>query len=511
MEDTRRVLLAFLLVFAILFVWTLLGSRQNVPSPAGTQSAATGTEPPTMPSTGTSGKVVLPSTPEEFQILENDRLRITFSSLGGTIVSVRLKGYDAELVPRGGRWAALTLDAEPGTLDLTLLSMNGQRCSDRELEYTAQIESLEVVRRYELGDDYVLKTALTVRGLQRGYLLRFDSGPALTEPNRNEDLHHILLLTHNKALNKYGTKQVRNNLRLDDHYRWAGVRTMYFMVAVLPEEKPIDLVRAFLLPDQRIGWQVGTKALSSSDRFSLYFGPLKYELLRIYGLQGAFDFGRLLFIDLTWIGLPILKLLQWLFALLKNFGLAIIIFAAIIKVIFYPLSRIQQKQMKTMALLQPKLEELKVRYKNDREGLNRETMQLYKLYKINPFSGCLPLLIQMPIFFALYQVLRFTVEIRQAGFMFWIRDLSVKDPYYVLPILMGGFSILQSLLTSTGQQNRLLMFLMPVFITIIFLNFPSGLQLYWLIFNILSIIESIIAQGGVKWRKKTEQARLTKG
>jgi len=165
--------------------------------------------------------------------------------------------------------------------------------------------------------------------------------------------------------------------------------------------------------------------------------------------------------------------------------------------------------MKSMQLLQPKLSELKKRYKTDQEGLNRETMQLYKLYKVNPLAGCLPLLIQMPIFFAMYQVLRVSVDQRHAPFIFWIRDLSLKDPYFVLPILMGVFSIAQSLLTSVGQQNKLLMFMMPVFITIIFLNFPSGLQLYWLVFNILSIIESMIVQGGTKWQTIFRRAQTT--
>jgi YidC/Oxa1 family membrane protein insertase len=290
---------------------------------------------------------------------------------------------------------------------------------------------------------------------------------------------------------------------------WAGMKSMYFLTALIPDQSRLDTVAAATLVDRRLGWIAGVKGARTQDRYALYFGPLEYNLLCRCGLNEAFDFGKFLGIGLKWIGLPILRFLQLIFGLIRNFGFAIIIFAIVMKAVFFPLSRIQNKQMKSMQLLQPKLDELKKRYKSDQEGLNRETMQLYKLYKVNPLAGCLPLLIQMPIFFAMYQVLRTSVELRHAPFIFWIRDLSLKDPYFVLPILMGVFSIAQSLLTSAGQQNKLLMFMMPVFITIIFLNFPSGLQLYWLVFNILSIIESIIVQGGIKWQTIFRRAQTT--
>jgi len=129
-------------------------------------------------------------------------------------------------------------------------------------------------------------------------------------------------------------------------------------------------------------------------------------------------------------------------------------------------------------------------------------MQLYKIHKINPFSGCLPLIIQLPIFWALYSVLRSTFDLRQANFMFWLKDLSLKDPYYILPILMGVSFLAQSLLTSADKRNMALQVFMPIFMTVIFLNFPSGLQLYWFIYNILSILESmIVLKGGLPWRK----------
>jgi YidC/Oxa1 family membrane protein insertase len=518
MEDTRRILIAFLMVFVILFAWTLVSGRkqQQQKSLAQQQQQPVTTpiqpvQPVPIPAPTAPPSAAVPSAPkapERFDTLENSKLRIVLSSYGGTITSAWLKDYRIDLIPAGTHSAGLALPTGRDYLDLSDRAMEVQR-NGPALEYSDSTAGLKITRTYQLSDGYTLDTRTIVNGQNSGYFLLFRNGSALTEPNKAEDANHVILLAQNKTLGKYGAKQVKNELQLNNHYRWVGMRSMYFLTAVIPQGTTLDTVIAGNLPDRRIGWLAGVKGPRTADGFEIYFGPLDYNLLHCCGLQAAFDFGRFLVIDLTWIGLPILKLLQWLFALLKNFGLAIVIFAVVVKGIFYPLSRMQQKQMKAMSMLQPKLDELKKRYKNDSEGLNRETMQLYKLYKVNPLSGCLPLLIQMPIFFALYQVLRFAVDMRQAPFVFWIRDLSLKDPYYVLPILMGVFSILQSLLTSAGQQNKMLMFMMPIFITVIFLNFPSGLQLYWLIFNILSIIESLIVQGGLKWRKKPRSPQPT--
>lgn len=493
-------LLAFLIIFVVLFLWTTMTARKRSQAVPVAQQPA----PPVVTSHAPPAASPLPPTkalPERFDTLENRRLRIVFSSQGGTIASVWLKDYRVQLAPEGAHAAGITLLTGAGSADLSYRPMTVRRTADA-LEYADSIADLRVTRRYQLGDDYALSVEVEMSGPNSGYVLTFPDGIALTEANRPQDLMHNHLLVQSGNIERYGAKQVRNGLQLNRHYQWAGMRTLYFLTALSPQSGALDTVSGALLGDNRIGWAAGVKGTRTQDRFLFYFGPMEYNALRRYQLQAAFDFGRFLVIDLKWIGLPILRFLQLLHTALRNFGLAILIFAVLMKAIFYPLSRIQNRQMKNMALLQPKLDELKKRYKNDAEGLNRETMQLYRLYKVNPFYGCLPLLIQMPIFFALYQVLRFSVDLRQAPFVFWIRDLSLRDPYYILPVLMGVFSILQSLLTSAGQQNKMLMIMMPIMITVIFLNFPSGLQLYWLIFNILSIIESLIAQGGTKWRKK---------
>jgi YidC/Oxa1 family membrane protein insertase len=152
-----------------------------------------------------------------------------------------------------------------------------------------------------------------------------------------------------------------------------------------------------------------------------------------------------------------------------------------------------------MQMIQPELKKIQSKYKDEPQRLNQEMMHLYKTYKVNPFSGCLPLVIQMPIFFALYQTLLTSIEFRQAPFIFWITDLSMKDPYYVLPIVMGVMMMVQSFLTTVDPRQRYMVIVMPLVMVFIFLNFPSGLQLYWFSYNILTLVEHIITKrGGVK-------------
>ena len=150
--------------------------------------------------------------------------------------------------------------------------------------------------------------------------------------------------------------------------------------------------------------------------------------------------------------------------------------------------------MKRMQELKPKIDALQKIYKNDPQKLQKEMMELYKKYKVNPFSGCLTLLVQLPIFWALYQILRTTIDLRGAPFIFWIKDLSAKDPYYILPILMGLTSILLSRVQGTAKdpQSKMFAYFMPIFLTLIFLSFPSGIVLYWLTFNVLGVLEMLL-------------------
>lgn len=220
--------------------------------------------------------------------------------------------------------------------------------------------------------------------------------------------------------------------------------------------------------------------------YRIYLGPKKVEYLKELGSDAdkLIDFGFF-----TIVAKPLLWLLNITHHATKNFGIDIIILSILLKVIFLPLTQISLKSMKEMQKVQPEMARLKETYKNDKTKLQQEIMMLYKRRKINPLSGCLPMLIQIPVFIALYNVLQNTFEMRHAPFMLWIMDLSAKDPIYITPLIMGATMVIQQKMTPTAAdpaQAKLFM-LMPIMFTFLFLSLPSGLVLYWLVTNVLSI------------------------
>jgi YidC/Oxa1 family membrane protein insertase len=220
--------------------------------------------------------------------------------------------------------------------------------------------------------------------------------------------------------------------------------------------------------------------------YRIYLGPKEEDRLKALGVgaEKLVDFGFF-----TIVAKPLLWFLRLTHIVTKNYGIDIIILSILIKIIFLPLTQISMKSMKEMQKVQPEMNRLKEQYKNDKAKLQQEIMLLYKRRKINPMSGCLPMLIQIPVFIALYNALQNGIEMRHAPFFLWIMDLSAKDPIYITPLIMGVTMFIQQKMTPTaGDPAQAKMFLlMPVMFTFLFLNFPSGLVLYWLVNNVLSI------------------------
>ncbi|MGQ9645718.1 MAG: membrane protein insertase YidC [Thermodesulfobacteriota bacterium] len=220
--------------------------------------------------------------------------------------------------------------------------------------------------------------------------------------------------------------------------------------------------------------------------YRIYLGPKEIGPLRDLGVGGEklVDFG---FFSI--VAKPILWFLKLTNRVTGNYGIDIIIMSILIKIIFLPLTQISMKSMKEMQKVQPEMNRLRQTFKNDKVRLQQEMMLLYKRRKINPMSGCLPMLIQIPVFIALYNALQNAIEMRHAPFFWWIRDLSAKDPIYITPLIMGATMVLQQKMTPTSAdptQAKMFM-LMPIMFTFLFLSFPSGLVLYWLVNNVLSI------------------------
>jgi YidC/Oxa1 family membrane protein insertase len=220
--------------------------------------------------------------------------------------------------------------------------------------------------------------------------------------------------------------------------------------------------------------------------YQVYLGPKDEDRLKALGVgaEKLVDFGWF-----TVIAKPLVWFLKLTNRFTDNFGIDIIILSILIKIVFLPLTQISFKSMKEMQKVQPEMNRLKEQYKNDKARLQQEIMLLYKRRKINPMSGCLPMVIQIPVFIALYNALQYTIEMRHAPFLFWIKDLAAKDPIYITPLIMGATMVIQQKMTPTAADptQAKMFLLMPVMFTFLFLNFPSGLVLYWLVNNVLSI------------------------
>ena len=221
---------------------------------------------------------------------------------------------------------------------------------------------------------------------------------------------------------------------------------------------------------------------------SLYLGPKDQDLLAKISpnLELTVDYGWL-----WWVAQPLFWLLQMIHSIVGNWGWSIIFLTILVKLAFFPLSATSYRSMANMRRVAPKLTALREQYGEDRQKLSQEMMGLYKKEKINPLGGCLPILVQMPVFIALYWVLMESVELRQAPFMFWLQDLSIKDPYFILPLIMGASMFVQMQLNPTppDPMQAKVMKLMPVIFTVFFLFFPAGLVLYWVVNNLLSIAQ----------------------
>lgn len=216
-------------------------------------------------------------------------------------------------------------------------------------------------------------------------------------------------------------------------------------------------------------------------------------------------------IDFGWLWIfssPIFWIMKKIHGVVGNWGWSIILVTLMIKLLFYKLSEKSYRSMSSLKELQPRLEAIKERYANDKQAMTKATMELYKKEKVNPMGGCLPMLIQIPVFIALYYVLIEAVQLRHAPFIFWIHDLSSKDPYYILPVLMGLTMLVQQKLNPPppDPMQAKIMMLMPILFTVFFMTFPAGLVLYWFVNSLLSLLQqwwimSKMEKAGIKKKK----------
>ncbi|HLW05380.1 MAG TPA: membrane protein insertase YidC [Azoarcus sp.] len=291
---------------------------------------------------------------------------------------------------------------------------------------------------------------------------------------------------------------------------WMSVVQHYFVAAWLPQDgvERENFVRKIGNDLYSAGVIMPVSSVAPGETATvatrLYAGPQEQDHLDQIapGLGLVVDYGWL-----TMIAAPLFWVLSWFYKLTGNWGWAIILVTCAIKLVFFPLSATSYKSMARMRVLAPRMQRIKELYGNDKARMQQEVMKMYRTEKINPLGGCLPILVQIPVFIALYWVLLGSVEVRHAPWLGWITDLSAKDPYFILPVLMGASMLVQMKLNPTPPDplQAKLMMALPVVFTVMFLWFPSGLVLYWVVNNILSIAQQWYITRGIEAAKKTEK------
>lgn len=405
-------------------------------------------------------------------IIENENLKIVFSEKGGFIKEITLKKYKDlsrnENVKINSYNFVTPFDS---ILELKKITNN-------EIVFSS-IDG-KISKEFIIEEGYKLKTKL----VNTNFIL-FSILPLIDKGD--EKIYHFIEYSKGKVKRH----NYNNFLDIDfagENTLWIGSETKYFVQTLIKPEYYKKIIKGEEYKEGKFFKVIN----EPKDSFITYIGPKDYFVLRKEGflLHEIYPMGFIIVKPFT---IFILYSFNFLYNLLNHFSLVILIFTFLMKIIFVPLTIKSLSAMKKMEELKPRMDALKKAYKDDPKKLNEEMLKLYKEMGVNPFSGCLPLLLQLPVFWALYQVLTNEIMFRGSKLFLWIKDLSSKDPYYVLPIFMGLTSLLQQLIQpSQGKDTKRIGFFMSIFITIIFLNFPAGLVYYWLLYNIIGLFETIL-------------------
>ncbi len=435
--------------------------------------------------------------------VENDLMKVVFTSKGATITSVELKRY------KDSSGSPIVLKADPvlspyvigvdegfqfANAEFSLKSKDIKllRAGDKgEIVFEFSQPDLQILRTYKLtGDSYAIELTDEVKGLGSYWVTL---GKEFGIHDKSEDVHYGPVVLKDAERLEFDLGKIKEPKYFKEGFKWIAQEDKYFFSALVPKGK----VEEAKLWDKN-GTSIGAVKLpAGTNTYLLFAGPKEFDLLEKvgYGLEHIVDFGFFSF-----LARPLFWILKLFYSFTHNYGLAIIILTILVRIPFIPIINSGQKSMKKIQDLQPRMAEVKEKYKNDPQRMQQELMALYKTHKVNPMSGCLPILLQIPVFFALYKVLLISIELRNAPFMWWVTDLSAKDPYYILPIIMGVTMVIQQKMTPSAMDptQQKIMMLMPVVFTFLFLTFPSGLVLYWLVNNVLSIAQQYYINQKIK-------------
>lgn len=510
--------LSLMIIFAYpFFIERIVGPIQQAPEVTQRPNEKKQeSEPSAPPQAGVSApEPIVEEKNAKEKVIESDLYRVVLSNIGGTIKQWQLKKYTKkteagdkipiELIQSGTKTLPLTIftEEEPNgskqlySLDEKTVQLSPERVTEVVTLTSVGPDGKRITKELTFHNDhYLVETRIVTEGYTQGYKISLGTNFGIEHWGREFGGNIGAATFVDGELLKDPESKMSGTVTHEGTISWAALQDKYFISALLPKEAgqvgPVSVEKE---GEQQIRVDFKVPADQAGQKMlALYAGPKEYDrLARIgAGLQESIDFGWFIFgswLPVRLVAKPIYFILRFFYQFTHNYGVAIILVTVLVKVLFFPITRRSLASMKEMASLQPKVTALRKKYASDREKMNRELMNLYKEHQVNPFGGCLPMLAQIPVFISLFNVLYTTIDLRQAPFMLWIQDLSDKDPYYVLPIIMGISMFFQQLTQPTTMdptQAKVMLFL-PVIYTFFFLNFPSGLVLYWLVNNILSI------------------------
>jgi YidC/Oxa1 family membrane protein insertase len=498
-------------------------SVDQKPAPApvtGKDSGSTGVNVPIQSShkSNALSSDIPPATTEQTVTIETDLVRVGLSNRGGVIRSWELKRYHTagpekklvQLVYQEGKFRGpLSITVANADIDKTI--QEGLYNIEKDftsldaahpvghvtMQFHDSVTRLVVEKQLTFHhDSYVVDVAVAMEGVTEPYdvglgtnfgIVEWGSGfiGVIGSASRVDD--KVEKETPEKELERKGAVQ------------WVALHDKYFLSVLMPKQGTAALAKNEGDKIVSAGVRMAASEVTSSVALQLYAGPKEHDTLRSLnvGLEDMIDFGFFIFGSWTVVksvAKPIFYVLRFIHDYAYNYGVTIILLTMGIKLLFAPLQYKSYKSMKMMRLIQPKIAAVQEKYKGDRDRLNKELMKLYKDQKVNPLGGFLPMILQMPVFVALFNVLYTTIDLRQAPFMLWVTDLSVQDPYYVLPVIMGATMFIQQKITPTTMDptQAKIMLVLPVGMTFLFVNFPAGLVLYWVTNNTLTIVQQLI-------------------
>jgi len=584
----RQAVIGFVLIFIVLMIWMTMNAPPPAPPPSDEQAAPVAIDTPTssetpvsLPPASAGGKETAQEEPsygsffqdraegeEAIVVVETDLFVAEISTRGGVIRKWELKKYNTW----DGHPVQLVDFEKGGDLSTLFVTSDGKLVNTHDLFFETNKRPWE--RVVVSGDDTeqirltlpasnggrMVKTYTFRNGtygfdldleLERmggvisnfEYQLLWEHGLRYAEHNSVDESNSAAAYAYaGDELTEIDASAVGEEVRKDmsGNVDWVATRTKYFGLSIIAAQGESE--GAHLEGVRRAAQNEGAKedyAVSlvmpfrgdqmQRNSFTVFFGPLDIDVLKSYER----DLDHMLSLGWSWLIRPIavwvmIPLFQVIHLVVPNWGLVIIVFSIIIKVVLHPLTRTSMKSMKKMQALQPMMEEIRAKYKDDPQKMNSQIMNLYKEYGVNPAGGCLPLLLQFPILIALYNVFRGAIELRQSEFFWWIQDLSIPDTIFTLPfklplfgieevsglaLLMGITTFVQQKMTVKDPRQKTMVYVMPIMLTLLFNSFPSGLNLYYFVFNLLSIGQQMLItrQHGDEPLRKVEPKKKYRG